>query len=182
LVLPEDDNDPEEVLQTAMLSMYNVIGLDVIDIDSPFDSLFITKPSSTTTMNGVDHGGGSKFYDISDQAYQDYRVWLELYTSCYQGMESQLPKISLDLPHHKKKFLLGTPISFGAEVHDLQDGDLDGESVVWTSNAMDVPIGYGTGLFQEELPLGKHMITLTATDSDGNQNDWTVKIWVKEEL
>ena len=83
---------------------------------------------------------------------------------------------------HKKKFLLGTPISFGAEVHDLQDGDLDGESVVWTSNAMDVPIGYGTGLFQEELPLGKHMITLTATDSDGNQNDWTVKIWVKEEL
>ena len=67
-------------------------------------------------------------------------------------------------------------------VTDTQDGELTGDSLVWTSNLVGEPLGTGEGPFSVQLPLGKHMLTLTATDSDGNTNSRTVKVWVKDEL
>lgn len=49
---------------------------------------------------------------------------------------------------------------------DPEDGELVGGSLVWTSNLSDLAVT-GTNP-TPTLPPGTHVITLAATDSDGN--------------
>ena len=63
----------------ALYTMYTVIGGDYIDTASPADSLWLTKPLAGV----VDHGGGDKFHDTSDEAYIDFLGWIEEYSACY---------------------------------------------------------------------------------------------------
>ena len=60
-------------------------------------------------------------------------------------------------------------IILSAEAQDIEDGPLDGDSVVWTSS-LDGVLGTGTELVVGELSPGQHLITVKATDSDSNQS------------
>jgi hypothetical protein len=60
-------------------------------------------------------------------------------------------------------------IILSAEAQDIEDGPLDGDSVVWTSS-LDGVLGTGAELVVGELSPGQHLITVKATDSDGNQS------------
>ena len=60
-------------------------------------------------------------------------------------------------------------IILSAEAQDIEDGPLSGDSVVWTSS-LDGALGTGSELVVGELSPGLHQITVTATDSDGNQS------------
>ncbi|KQW96704.1 hypothetical protein ASC94_07690 [Massilia sp. Root418] len=51
--------------------------------------------------------------------------------------------------------------------YDVDDGMLDGTAVSWTSS-LDGPLGTGAALGVGTLRTGTHMITMRATDSDGN--------------
>lgn len=58
------------------------------------------------------------------------------------------------------------PVSFAGTASDAEDGSLTGTALVWTSS-LDGAIGTGTSFSKNDLSIGVHTITLTATDSDG---------------
>lgn len=60
----------------------------------------------------------------------------------------------------------GENITFSGSATDEEDGELNGDSLVWTSS-IDGEIGTGPTLITSTLTVGDHEITLTATDSEG---------------
>ena len=179
LIYPEDKENEAQVAEGSMLSMYNVLGLDFVDFDEPFQSPFLLKPADENKLGGVEHGGGAKFYDQADDAYQDYKIWLEQYAACYQGLEPQLPVVNIHVPKNKKKYTLGAGMILVGSALDPQDGEVVPESLVWRSNLVDEPVAIGEGPTNVDLPEGKHLLTLEATDADGNVGTRTVKVWVQ---
>lgn len=60
----------------------------------------------------------------------------------------------------------GSPVTFVGGANDPEDGALSGASLVWCS---DLDGEFGTGEIISAMPsAGEHVITLTATDADGN--------------
>ena len=60
---------------------------------------------------------------------------------------------------------------------DVEDGDLTGASLVWTSS-IDGALGTGT-MFNKVLSVGIHAITLTATDSASNADSATITLTIQ---
>ena len=63
-------------------------------------------------------------------------------------------------------YLFGEAVPFEGTAVDAEDGILSGASMVWTSS-LDGVIGTGMSFSRSDLRVGSHVITLTATDSDG---------------
>lgn len=80
--------------------------------------------------------------------------------------QNSSPSASIDGPEDEANFDEGVTITFQASASDPEDGDLTGASVVWESDE-DGEIGTGTSVDAADLTLGHHIITLTATDSEG---------------
>ena len=64
---------------------------------------------------------------------------------------------------------------------DPEDGELRGEALVWSSDR-DGLLGTGNHIVTPELSRGRHVITLTATDSDGMTSTASVTIYVRHWL
>jgi len=58
-------------------------------------------------------------------------------------------------------------VEFEGSAYDVDDGILDGDAIAWTSS-LDGALGNGAVLATTSLRTGTHMITMRATDSDGN--------------
>jgi len=71
-------------------------------------------------------------------------------------------------------------IAFQAHASDLEDGDLTGSNVVWTSS-IDGQFGTGAEFFvaADQLSEGAHTITATATDSSGATNSDSISITIR---
>ncbi len=179
LVEDYDAGDPAALEAAAIQTMYNLIGLGAIDVDAPSESLMLLKPASSS-LGGVYHGGGSKFYDLADQTYQDFLQWIEAYAACYLGVEPQKPVVKITLPVDKKKVTEGLPLTLKGNATDLQDEAFADEAFVWTSSKTTDPVFVGPEGSVSTLPTGKHLLTLTVTDADGNAGTRTVKIWIKK--
>lgn len=78
--------------------------------------------------------------------------------------ENKIPTASITSPTGTQ-FNEGENIAFDGNATDEEDGALDGDALVWTSN-IDGIIGTGTAVTTSALTAGDHEITLTATDSD----------------
>jgi len=65
------------------------------------------------------------------------------------------------------------------EAGDLEDGNLGGDALVWSSD-LDGEQGNGPSLAVTGLSSGSHIVTLTATDSDGMVGTKSVVILVDE--
>jgi hypothetical protein len=177
--LVDEFEDTEEGLKSAaLITMYNLLGMDAIDPEVPFQSMMLLKPLSLP-MGGVAHGGGTKFGDIADPALQDFQLWLESYSACYFGQELQTPIVTVTSPKDKKKYTEGAVIILKASVEDGQGSDFPPESVVWYSNQVSGVLATGLGPHTVVLGLGKHILTVAATDSDWNTGVRSIKIWVK---
>src|SRR5205823_2666146 len=74
-------------------------------------------------------------------------------------------------------FRSGSLVSLSAYAYDVDDGVLDGTAVRWASD-LDGPLGAGATVTAGKLRPGQHRITMTATDSDGNQATQSVTIRV----
>lgn len=61
---------------------------------------------------------------------------------------------------------------------DPEDGELRGEALVWSSDR-DGLLGTGNHIVTPELSRGRHVITLTVTDSDGASSTASVTIYVR---
>jgi hypothetical protein len=74
-------------------------------------------------------------------------------------------------------YLPGQTVNLRGFATDLEDGPLSGSSLSWTSNR-DGALGSGDELFTRTLSSGLHTITLTATDSVGNQNAASMTVFI----
>lgn len=72
----------------------------------------------------------------------------------------------------------GTAVPFSGAGRDFEDGALPATSLVWTSSR-DGVLGTGAS-FSRALSPGVHVVTLTATDLDGNTGVDTVTLMITE--
>lgn len=86
------------------------------------------------------------------------------------------PLASIVSPPGGETFDAGTPVTLQGEGVDLEDGSLGDGALSWSSSR-DGALGTGQ-LLEAPLSLGSHVITLTATDSDGQIATATVALTV----
>ena len=67
----------------ATETMHNALALGLVDIEHPEQSLLLLKPLAEDA-GGVEHGGGDKFHDLGDPAYQDFLQWLQRWSACHR--------------------------------------------------------------------------------------------------
>lgn len=89
------------------------------------------------------------------------------------------PDVYLITPNHGFAHLEGAPIAFHAAAWDREDLMLSGRDVVWTSS-VDGELGTGLLLTRDDLSLGEHVITVTATDSDGGSDSDQITLTITE--
>ncbi len=85
------------------------------------------------------------------------------------------PTADISSPSGGSEYDVGDTIIFSGTGDDPEDGSLTGGSLVWTSNR-DGQIGTGTYFTRDNLSVGIHTITLTATDSEGATGTDSVSI------
>jgi hypothetical protein len=90
---------------------------------------------------------------------------------------NRAPTATITAPTPDATFTVGTAITFAGSATDPEDGTLTGASLVWKSDR-DGQIGTGTSFSVSTLSVGTHVITLTATDSQGATGTRTVSIVV----
>ncbi|MCS6842238.1 MAG: hypothetical protein NZ701_15840, partial [Roseiflexus sp.] len=91
------------------------------------------------------------------------------------------PRVAVLNPANGLRIQYGQLVNFSGEAFDLQDGWLDGASLVWRNHKGQV---LGTGLFlsSADLPVGTNTITLTATNSLGMAASASVVVVVDDDL
>lgn len=68
--------------ETASLrTMHNVFRRHLVDMVTPLESKLLLKPLAVS-KGGVEHGGGDKFHNRDDQAYQDFEAWILRAADC----------------------------------------------------------------------------------------------------
>ena len=76
-----------------MMTMYNMLGLEMINVDVPTESTLLTKPLTEFTtqsiedfgdVTGIWHGGMSKISaaDAPEEALLDFVDWIQYYVEC----------------------------------------------------------------------------------------------------
>ncbi|MCL7980465.1 MAG: hypothetical protein M8865_11255 [marine benthic group bacterium] len=90
-------------------------------------------------------------------------------TTTYTVAGNQAPTAEITAPADLAEFFDTELITFTGTGTDAEDGALTGESLAWSSD-LDGPLGTGEELADVDastVSLGEHVITLTATDSEG---------------
>lgn len=90
---------------------------------------------------------------------------------------SQPPTASIEAPPDSSIYEDGESISFSGSAEDPEDGALSGDDLVWHSD-VDGQFGTGSTVSTSSLSSAHHVITLTATDSDGISGVATVRVGV----
>ena len=87
------------------------------------------------------------------------------------------PAASIDAPPRGLEHMVGDQIGFQGSADDPEDGPLTGSALTWSSGLAGA-IGQGNTFSWFAAPLGEHLITLTATDSEGGTGTDTMSIQV----
>ena len=90
------------------------------------------------------------------------------------------PQAFIVSPADGARFVPDQQVMLVGEGHDVEDGAVPGERLQWTSDLQGV-LGTGRQLQALGLQTGRHVITLRATDSDGQSGSATVTISVGAE-
>lgn len=85
------------------------------------------------------------------------------------------PAVTVSSPADRTVFAEGDAITFEGSADDPTEGALSGSSLRWASDA-DGELGTGESLTLSTLSGGPHLVSLTATDSDGHTGSDTVSI------
>lgn len=86
--------------------------------------------------------------------------------------------VTITNPSDGDTFERGDTITFSGIAVDSDEGELSGSSLVWTSDK-DGQIGTDKSFSRDNLSEGSHLITLTATDSEGNTETDNVLITIE---
>jgi hypothetical protein len=89
------------------------------------------------------------------------------------------PTAQINHPGDAEERVVGVPIPFIGVASDPEDGALAGASMVWT-DSVEGEIGQGEEFDAALLTLGDHVVTLTATDADGNVGEDSISFVIVE--
>ena len=87
---------------------------------------------------------------------------------------SQSPVVRITSPANNASFAQGTAVTFAGTATDPLDGALTGTSLVWRDGVTQ--IATGASFSTTTLSAGSHVLTLTATDSQGLTGSATVSV------
>lgn len=90
------------------------------------------------------------------------------------------PQVFIHAPGEGETFYRHDGIAVDGAAHDLEDGELAGAALAWSSS-LDGALGSGDSLYLRDLAAGEHIITLEAIDSDGNHSQATVRVTVLDD-
>jgi hypothetical protein len=151
--------------QAALRTMYNMLGLKMVDTENPSASTMLTKP-----LAEEEGGLCAKFKDAEDISYRDFLKWIEAYAECTKTgpmvSPNTPPNVQIRRPLTNKVIRSNETITFVGFGNDTEDGALSGSNLRWQSNRADQALGFGHRL-EGHLTVGRHVITLTAEDSLG---------------
>jgi hypothetical protein len=85
--------------------------------------------------------------------------------------------VAIVQPAHGAAFAQQALVQFEGRAYDVDDGMLDGAAIGWTSS-LDGALGTGAVLNVGTLRAGTHMVTMRATDQDGNTASAAVTVLV----
>lgn len=89
------------------------------------------------------------------------------------------PFVHVMTPDDGKSFPFASTVLLHSSGWDIEDLDLDGGSIVWTSD-LDGPIGFGRLTSTASLSVGTHVLTVTATDGSGTSAFDTTTITITD--
>lgn len=95
-------------------------------------------------------------------------------------LDAGYPSAGIELPHTGASFSNSDLLTFRGDAWDPEDGLIGGNALVWTSS-LDGELGSGEILETNtsQLTPGCHIITLTATDTDGHIATDTVEVGIQ---
>jgi hypothetical protein len=106
------------------------------------------------------------------------RRWVNAYDAVIQALGNAPPDLTITYPPSGAIYPKGATVEFFAPASDPEDGT---PTVTWTSS-VDGTIGGGTSLFtRDNLSLGTHTLTATATDSGGLVDAESVTITIRND-
>lgn len=91
---------------------------------------------------------------------------------------SPAPSVTISSPSDRSIFDEGTSVTFEGAADDPEDGTLTGDDLVWESD-VDGQLGTGESVTASALSPGPHIVTLTASDSDGVSVSTSIGILVE---
>jgi Leucine-rich repeat (LRR) protein len=91
------------------------------------------------------------------------------------SVERKGPQAHILSPEGNLRIIPGTPLLLQGYAYDLEDGTLSESALRWTS-VRDGELGTGSQALVTLSP-GPHVITLTATDSDGNTAKSSIEVY-----
>ncbi len=87
------------------------------------------------------------------------------------------PQVAIDWPADGSRLQPGQTLILSGYAWDPEDGPMPGEGLAWESNR-DGILGSGDEVTVSTLSPGRHIITLSATDSDGMESSADVNVFV----
>ncbi len=91
--------------------------------------------------------------------------------------DTEVPVAHITTPLNQSTYEHEERILFGGSGTDAEDGDLSGDSMVWTSS-IDGQFHTGASFFYDSLSVGTHQITLTVVDSQNATHSETITITI----
>lgn len=137
------------------------------------------EPASGTTD---DSGEASAVWTLGvESGEQSVRVTADEIADAYAEFvalsENQAPVATITTPTNGAIFSPGATIEFTGSAVDPEDGALTGDALIWSIGGKQ--LGKGESFSTDELEVGMHLVTLTATDSHGASGTAEVQIKVE---
>lgn len=86
-------------------------------------------------------------------------------SSALFNVPARAPEVFIVDPSASASYAKNTSVTLEGYAYDYQDGDIESDTaLVWRSNLLSSPIGTGTFIVTQ-LPVGQHIISLSATNS-----------------
>lgn len=95
--------------------------------------------------------------------------------------DNQPPEVQITSPADNSTFQVNQDVTFQGSATDPEDGTLTGGALVWTTEPSGLIIGTGQQIVVDELSVGVHTITLTATDSDFAQGSASITVTISQD-
>jgi len=154
-----DDTDGDAITSYEWTSSIN----GSLSTNASFNSDAMTTPLAigihTITLLATDAGGETGI------------------TSVTLAIVNNNPVAAITAPSNGASYDYGDAVTFNGTGTDLKDGNLTGPSLSWSSS-LDGAIGSGISAVTSSLSSGTHLITLTATDSDGGTGTASISVVV----